>query len=157
MTNNLVSQAAVLERHGVPNDIIQNLNPISIIIMIPLMDFVVYPTFRKFKINFTPIKRMAFGFIFAAGSMIAACVTQYYIYEKSVCGKYASGDLPGTEEACPPAPINVWVQTIPYVFVGIAEIFTNVTSLEYAFTKAPTNMVRAGKACISLKIMLTYS
>jgi len=140
MTNNLVSQAAVMERHGVPNDIIQNLNPISIIIMIPLMDFVVYPAFRKYRIPFTPIKRMTVGWATACLSMIAACVTQYYIYERSECGKYASGDIPGTEESCPAAPINVWVQALPYVLVGISEIFTNVTSLEYAFTKAPVNM-----------------
>ena len=69
--------------------------------------------------------------------MVAACVTQHYIYQKSVCGKYASGKLPDGETPCPEAPINVWVQTIPYVFVGISEIFTNVTSLEFAFTKAP--------------------
>jgi proton-dependent oligopeptide transporter, POT family len=140
MTNNLVSQAAVMERHGVPNDIIQNLNPISIVILIPLMDFVVYPAFRKAKIPFTPIKRMTTGFVFASLSMVAACVTQYYIYELSECGNYASGTIPGTEEDCPAAPINVWVQALPYVFVGISEIFTNVTSLEYAFTKAPSNM-----------------
>lgn len=146
MTNNLISQAATMQRHGVPNDIINNLNPLSIIIMIPLMDFVVYPAFRKARINFSPIKRMTTGWAFAFFSMVAACVTQYYIYEKSVCGKYASGKLPGTEnnpdgpENCPEAPINVWVQALPYIFIGMAEIFTNVTSLEYAFTKAPSNM-----------------
>jgi proton-dependent oligopeptide transporter, POT family len=140
MTNNLVSQAAVMERHGVPNDIIQNLNPISIIILIPLMDFVIYPAFRKAKIQFTPIKRMTTGFVFASLSMVAACVTQYYIYQLSECGDHASGTLEDGETSCPAAPINVWVQALPYVFVGISEIFTNVTSLEYAFTKAPSNM-----------------
>lgn len=29
---------------------------------------------------------------------------------------------------------------MPYVFVGFSEIFTSVTGLEYAFTKAPKNM-----------------
>ncbi len=141
MTNNLTSQAATMELNGVPNDIIQNLNPISIIIMIPIMDFVVYPTLRKYKIQFTPIKRMTTGFALASLSMVASCVTQYYIYQKSVCGTHASGILPGTEDTvCPTAPINVWVQTLPYVLIGLSEIFTNITSLEYAFTKAPANM-----------------
>jgi POT family proton-dependent oligopeptide transporter len=140
MTNNLTSQAATMELNGVPNDIIQNLNPISIVIIIPIMDFFVYPTLRKYKINFTPIKRMTTGFAFAALSMVASTVTQYYIYQKSVCGTHASGTLPGTDETCPTAPINVWVQALPYVLVGLSEIFTNITSLEYAFTKAPANM-----------------
>ncbi|RMZ90734.1 hypothetical protein DV736_g2033, partial [Chaetothyriales sp. CBS 134916] len=141
MTNNLTSQAATMQLHGAPNDIIQNLNPISILIIIPLLDFFIYPTLRKYKINFTPIKRMTVGFGLASTSMIAATVTQYYIYHLSVCGTHASGTLPGTEdEPCPAAPINVWVQTLPYVLIGFSEVLANVTSLEYAFTKAPTNM-----------------
>ena len=140
MTNNLTSQAATMALHGAPNDIIQNLNPITIIISIPLLDFVVYPALRKRNIHFTPIKRMTTGFGLASAAMVCACVTQYYIYQKSVCGQYASGTLPGTDETCPTAPINVWIQTLPYALIGLSELFTNVTSLEYAFTKAPTNM-----------------
>lgn len=123
-----------MELNGVPNDIIQNLNPISIIIFIPFMDFVVYPGLRKARINFTPIKRIAFGFGLASLSMIAACVTQVYIYRKSECGTHAS------DPDCAPAPINVWVQTVPYVLIGFSEIMASITSLEYAFTKAPQNL-----------------
>lgn len=32
------------------------------------------------------------------------------------------------------------MQTLPYVFIGFSEIMASITSLEYAFTKAPTNM-----------------
>lgn len=68
-----------MELNGVPNDIIQNLNPISIVIFVPLMDFVVYPALRKAKINFTPIKRIALGFALASVAMIASCVIQVYV------------------------------------------------------------------------------
>ena len=139
MTSNLTSQAATMELHGAPNDIIQNLNPISIVIIIPILDFLIYPALRKRGIKFTPIKRMTTGFGLASAAMIAACVTQYYIYKLSPCGSNASGTLPNGDP-CPAAPINVWVQTLPYVLVGVSELFTNVTSLEYAFTKAPANM-----------------
>lgn len=134
MPSNLVTQASTLQRHGVPNDIIQNLNPISIVIMIPIFDHVIYPTLRRFNIAFTPIKRMTFGFYMAAVSMVAAAVMQYYIYKTGPCGWY-----PNTE-GCRPAPINVWAQCVPYILVGIAEILTNITSYEYAFSKAPENM-----------------
>jgi hypothetical protein len=54
MTENLTSQAAVMQLNGVPNDIIQNLNPISIIIIIiiffPIMGFVLNPVLRKARI-----------------------------------------------------------------------------------------------------------
>ncbi|KAG8413881.1 hypothetical protein J3459_015041 [Metarhizium acridum] len=134
MTANLTTQASTMERHGVPNDIIQNLNPISIVIMIPLIDHLLYPGLRKLGLAFTPIKRMTTGFLIASLSMVASAVMQYYIYEMSPCGWHAN------TEDCPPAPINVWAQSLPYILIGIAEIFANVTSYEYAFSKAPENM-----------------
>jgi POT family proton-dependent oligopeptide transporter len=142
MTGNLTIQAGTMELHGVPNDIIQNLNPISIVIMIPIMDHVIYPLLRRFGIAFTPIKRMTLGFFFSCSSMIAAAVMQYYIYEMNPeCGWHINDGIGGNpDEPCPPAPINVWAQSLPYILVGISEIFTNVTSYEYAYSKAPENM-----------------
>ncbi|KAG6011823.1 hypothetical protein E4U54_007896 [Claviceps lovelessii] len=134
MTANLTTQAGTMQRHGVPNDVLQNLNPISIVLMIPLVDRVLYPGLRRLGVPFTPIKRMTFGFLLAALSMVASAVMQSYIYELSPCGRYANG------KGCAPAPINVWAQSLPYILIGMAEIFANVTSLEYAFSKAPENM-----------------
>ena len=139
MTGNLTSQAATLERHGVPNDIIQNLNPIAIIIMVPIFDHIIYPTFRKLGFPFTPIKRMTVGFFFGAASMVAAAVMQQYIYWMSPCGSHPSSHPELSVGDCL-APINVWAQCLPYILIGISEIFTNVTSYEYAFSKAPENM-----------------
>ncbi|PTB73395.1 PTR2-domain-containing protein [Trichoderma longibrachiatum ATCC 18648] len=142
MTGNLTIQAGTMELHGVPNDIIQNLNPISIVIMIPLIDHLLYPGLRKLGIAFTPIKRMTTGFIIAALSMVASAVMQHYIYKMSPCGDHANGTtiVDGEEQLCPPAPINVWAQCLPYILIGFAEIFANVTSYEYAYSKAPENM-----------------
>lgn len=128
-----------MQLNGTPNDLIQNLNPISIVILIPILDRFVYPGFRKLGFNFTPLKRMAAGFLFSSLSMIAAAVMQYYIYKMSPCGYYTTDRLENSEKKCF-APINVWAQSLPYVLVGISEIFTNTTSLEYAFSKAPENM-----------------
>lgn len=127
-----------MQLNGVPNDLIQNLNPISIVILIPILDRFVYPGLRRLGINFTPLKRMAWGFLFSSLSMIAAAVMQYYIYKMSPCG-YSATDGLGDDIDCA-APINVWAQCLPYVLVGISEIFTNTTSYEYAFSKAPDNM-----------------
>lgn len=133
MTNNLTSQAATMELHGIPNDILSNMNPIALIIFIPLTDQLLYPGLRKLGINFSPLKRITAGFYMGMCAMIAACVTQYYIYHLGACGDRMNK----CDEV---APINVWVQAIPYVLVGISEIFASITGLEYAFTKAPRNM-----------------
>ena len=80
MNNNLTSQAATMQRNGVPNDIITNLNPISLVIFIPIVDNFLYPALRKAGIKFTPIKRMAFGFILASMAMVGAAVIQVSLH-----------------------------------------------------------------------------
>ncbi|RHZ62725.1 hypothetical protein CDV55_106657 [Aspergillus turcosus] len=137
MLNNLTSQAATMRLGGVPNDIINNLNPLSLIIFIPIMDKFIYPGLRRMGIKFTPLKRITAGFFCAGAGMIVAAVTQHYIYKLGPCGSDANYCL---DELNQHSPISVWVQALTYVLGGISEIFASVTSLEYAFTKAPKNM-----------------
>ena len=139
MTNNLVSQAATIQLGKVPNDVISNLNPISIIIFVPFMTYIVYPVPQRMKIRFTPIKRIAYGFLLASLAMASACVTQYYIYKDGPCGDHSNGCLNADGDPRP-ALISVWVQTVPFALIGFSEIMASVTSLEYVFTKAPTKM-----------------
>lgn len=133
MTNNLTSQAATMKLGGAPNDIVSNLNPLTIILLIPFMDFILYPTLRKMGILFSPIKRITAGFFFASLAMVSATVTQHYIYKMSPCGNQAN-------KCDQETPITVWIQIVPYGLIGLSEILASVTSLEYAFTKAPKNM-----------------
>jgi POT family proton-dependent oligopeptide transporter len=145
LNNNLTSQAAVMKLNGIPNDVLSNLDPFALIILIPICDAFIYPFLRKMKLNFSPIKKITAGFYTGSAAMIWATVIQYYIYKKSVCGKHAAGVLPvefggdGTI-TCPTVDINVWAQTGAYVLLAISEIFASITSLEYAFSKAPKNM-----------------
>jgi POT family proton-dependent oligopeptide transporter len=140
INNNLTSQAATMALHGVPNDILSNLDPFALIILIPICDIFLYPALRKAKINFTPIKKIATGFFLGSMAMVWAAVIQAYIYKKSVCGSNASGKLPDGKTTCPTVGINVWAQTGSYVLIAMSEIFASITSLEYAFSKAPKNM-----------------
>jgi POT family proton-dependent oligopeptide transporter len=60
-------------------------------------------------------------------------VLQYYIYQTSPFGCNAN--------SCDtPAPINFGMQMGAFVLVAISQIFGSVTSLEYAYSKAPKNM-----------------
>jgi POT family proton-dependent oligopeptide transporter len=126
---------------GVPNDVLTNLNPMALIILIPLLDTLVYPGLRKLRLNPTPLKRIAIGYFVAASAMIWACVIQYYIYKTNECGYYANGVLAdGTEVECPNSPINMWAQSGSYILIAFSEIMASITSLEYAHSKAPANM-----------------
>lgn len=47
MNSNLVSQAATMQTGNVPNDLLNNFDPITVIILIPVMDVLIYPALRK--------------------------------------------------------------------------------------------------------------
>ncbi|RMJ27484.1 peptide transporter [Aspergillus sp. HF37] len=137
MINNLTSQAATMDLDGVPNDILTNFNPLALIIFIPIFDRFVYPLIRRMGIRVTPLRRITAGFWLAACSMITAAVTQYYIYKTNPCGKQANYCLDAKNKH---SPISVWVQVLTYILGGISEILASITSLEFAYTKAPKNM-----------------
>lgn len=80
------AQSASLTSNGVPNDLLDNLNPLAIIVLIPIMNHGIYPLLRKLGIRFGPIKRMTFGFFVAAIGASSYAVIQHYIYQTSPCG-----------------------------------------------------------------------
>ncbi|TEA11246.1 putative peptide transporter ptr2 [Colletotrichum sidae] len=120
--NNLISQAGQMALHGTPNDLLQNLDPIALCIFIPFLDVVVYPLFRKHRVDFDPVTRIFVGFLFASASMVYASVLQHYIYNS------------------PPNSVHVWIQAPAYILVAFSEAFIIVTGLELAFTHAPKNL-----------------
>ncbi|KAL7983876.1 hypothetical protein Chor_000752 [Crotalus horridus] len=57
-------------------DQMQTVNPILIVIMVPIVDAVVYPLIKKCHINFTPLRKMTVGMILAALAFVVAAVVQ---------------------------------------------------------------------------------
>ncbi|KAK7203538.1 putative MFS peptide transporter [Myxozyma melibiosi] len=139
MLNNFISQAGSMNTHGIPNDIMQNIDPIAIIIFIPICDSFLYPYLRKVGIPFKPITRIFFGFVFAALAMAYAAIVQHMIYTSGPCYEYPLA-CPASENGQIPNDIHVAVQTPAYFFIALSEIFASVTGLEYAYTKAPASM-----------------
>ncbi|KAI0129181.1 POT family protein [Xylariales sp. AK1849] len=134
LNNNLVSQAATMKLGGVPNDVVNNLDPIALLIFIPICDKLLYPAIARTGFKLTPIKKITMGFAFGTISMVVAAIIQHYIYVYSPCG-YAASDC--KEE---PQQMSVWIQTPAYILIALSEIAASITGLEYAFTKAPKNM-----------------
>lgn len=117
-------------------------NPFALIIGIPICDLLIYPAFRKMGFNFTPIKKIAAGFMVAGLSMMCAAgkshehvnsvrttlnthhypfvVLQNEIYKKSDCGEY-----PSTCDTT--VNISVWAQTPSFVLVALSEILASIT------------------------------
>jgi POT family proton-dependent oligopeptide transporter len=140
-SNNFVTQAGQMRGHGIPNDLMQNFDPIAIIVFLPLVDQFLMPTLRKHKIPFPPINRIVAGFWIAALAMVYAAVIQYYIYQAGPCYGHplcdAATDADGVIQG---NNIHIASQTGAYMLIGLSEIFASVTGLEYAYTKAPPSM-----------------
>ncbi|EKG17722.1 Oligopeptide transporter [Macrophomina phaseolina MS6] len=142
MSNNFVSQAGQMQLHGIPNDIMQNLDPLAVICLIPFMDRIAYPFLRSRGITLPPITRITCGFLLAALSMAYAALLQHRIYAAPPCfdapSACAAALRPdGTHES---NRIHVAWQAPAYLVMAISEILASVTGLEYAFTKAPAAM-----------------
>ncbi|XP_075446931.1 solute carrier family 15 member 1 isoform X2 [Ascaphus truei] len=60
-------------------DQMQTVNPILIIVLVPIVDAVIYPLIRKCKLNFTPLKRITVGMFLAAMAFVVAAVVQVEI------------------------------------------------------------------------------
>ncbi|GFF42687.1 peptide transporter PTR2 [Aspergillus udagawae] len=139
-SGNFVTQAAQMEGHGIPNDLMQNFDPISIIIFIPLLETLVYPLMRRFHIRFRPITRISLGFIVASLAMMYAAIVQHLIYAAGPCYDSPLCDASKIDGTAQGNHVHIAIQTPAYMFIGISEIFASVSGLEYAYTKAPPSM-----------------
>lgn len=97
------------------------LNPIMVMILIPLFTFGIYPAIERiFKIEMTPLRRMGAGMFVAAFSFVFVAIFQYFLDGGS--------------------SVNVLWQVIPYLVITMAEVMISITGLEFAYTQAPRSM-----------------
>ncbi|KAG7193121.1 peptide transporter ptr2 [Scheffersomyces spartinae] len=137
MLNNFVSQAGQMETHGLPNDILQAIDSIAIILFIPICERFIYPFIRKFT-PFRAITKISWGFMFGAAAMAYAAVLQHFIYKAGPCYDHPLACDPKYKNT--PNRIHIAWQVPAYCFIAISEILASITGLEYAYTKAPVRM-----------------
>jgi dipeptide/tripeptide permease len=132
----LTAQGATMTTAGAPNDLLNNFNPVTIIVAIPFLSYVFYPLLRKYNIHFGRISRITFGFTLAWVSGVIGAIIQWRIYETSPCGYAATGCDIGDGVS----PLSIWLQ-IPVVALGaLSECFCNVTAYELAYARSPKSM-----------------
>ncbi|RYP43349.1 hypothetical protein DL768_009966 [Monosporascus sp. mg162] len=129
--------STMLETNGVPNDVIQNFNSLSIICMAPILNYGLYPMLRRVGVHYGPIARITTGLMMSTLGGVGYTILNYYAYKESPCGEYGSSDCKiGTGVA----PISIWWMAIPYALGGISELFVNVPAYGIAYSRAPVNM-----------------
>ncbi|CAK7903241.1 peptide transporter Ptr2p [[Candida] anglica] len=130
------SQAGTMTTKGVPNDLFSNFNPLTIIVLMPILDYVFYPALRKYRIEFRPVWRVALGFGLAALSQVIGAILQWRIYKTSPCGYNATNcSYDGIV-----SPISAWAQVVLYILQASGECFAMTTGYELAYIRAPPNL-----------------
>jgi dipeptide/tripeptide permease len=131
----------MLVTNGVPNDLLYNVNSLSIIVTAPILNYFLYPTLRKYHIRFGPVARITFGLFLSSVGGVGYTVLNYKAYQLGPCGKYGSSptcvDADGVSLV---APITIWWIALPYALGGISELFVNVPAYGIAYSRAPKNM-----------------
>ena len=142
INDNGLGQAAsflstMLRTDGVPNDVIQNFNSLSIICVAPILNYGLYPFLRRMNIHYGPIARITTGLMMSSIGGAGYAILNYYAYKESPCGEYGSSDC---KVGSGVADISIWFMAIPYALGGISELFVNVPAYGIAYSRAPVNM-----------------
>ena len=111
---------------------IQAINPLLIIVLIPLFSYVIYPSLGK-VMKLTPVRKVAMGFMLAAAAFAVSSMAQERI------------DAGAT-------PSISW-QLMAYLLLTSGEVMVSITALEYSYTQAPRTM----KSFIMALFMLSVS
>lgn len=98
---------------------IQAINPLLILIFVPLFSYFVYPKVNKFW-PLTPLRKISVGLYITAGSFAMIAIAQHLI------------DAGGTP--------SIMLQFFAYMILTIAEIMVSITGLEFSYTQAPNTM-----------------
>ena len=83
LATNFVSQAATMEAHGVPNDVLVFLDPTTSIIILPILDRIIFTYFQRLGKPIGYKHRMTAGFLFCGTAMLYAAFVQQRIYIRS--------------------------------------------------------------------------
>lgn len=98
----------------------QSMNPLLVMILIPLLNWGIYPALEKAGFRVTQLRRISLGLILTASSYLIVGWLQTRI---------EAGDQ-----------LSVMWQTLPYIVLTTGEILVSTTGLEFAYTQAAPTM-----------------
>jgi POT family proton-dependent oligopeptide transporter len=98
----------------------QALNPLLVVLLIPVTNAVLFPLMRRIGIEPTALRRMGAGIAFAAMAWVVAGLLQLAI---------EGGDA-----------VSIAWQVLPYALLTLGEVLVSATGLEFAYSQAPPSM-----------------
>jgi len=98
---------------------IQALNPLLVMILIPVFTYGLYPAISRF-FPLTPLRKISIGFFVAVPAFLVPAYLE---------SQLALGFVP-----------NIGWQVVAYIVMTAAEVFISITCLEFSYTQAPNKM-----------------
>lgn len=98
---------------------IQAINPVLILIFIPLFTYVIFPALQSIM-RLTPLRKIAIGLFIPVGAFAISALIETQIAEGA-------------------APSIVW-QLLAFVVMTVAEVLVSITCLEFSYTQAPLKL-----------------
>ena len=103
---------------------------LSLLVLIPFIDRVVYPSLQRLGFNFTPLRRIGFGLLFAApGSVVMAGVTE--IERKHIIRTHGTFEQEVFNKTVNASTMSVLYQVPQYILEGTSEALAGVTGKSY--------------------------
>jgi len=145
MNDNFVNMAVNMERPSwLEPEQLAFVNSLVIVIFIPILDMFIFPMVRKAGFRLGPINRIVIGFCIVTFCFVYVTVLQNFLYN---AGPYYNftGKNPNDPNDVIIVPtdvtqainnISIWTQVPAYILIGISEIFSSATGLEFAFRSA---------------------
>lgn len=125
--------------YGIPNDALTTLNPIFVLIAVPVLEGFVYPHMHKVKLSSRPTVRMTLGFALTAASMAIAAGVQQVVYTSPPCYNRPL-ECAASEKGRKPNQVSVLLQIPVHVVDALGEVLWSVSGSEYAYNKAAPQM-----------------
>lgn len=95
-----------------------------LLILIPIVDRIIYPTLRHFGVNFTPLRKMGVGMLFATGSVIMAGLME--IERKKYIASHGYFEQHPFDTPVNASQMNIFFQVPQYVLMGTGEVLTSI-------------------------------
>ncbi|XP_019619905.1 PREDICTED: solute carrier family 15 member 4-like [Branchiostoma belcheri] len=118
--------------------IVSLINPVSILLMVPLMDLVVYPCLSKVGWRPTYLQRMGVGMFLSMLSVTAAGAVEVYRGTVHQQGRVVHQNISG--QVYNATDLSVFIQVPQFFLSGLSEIMAVVTGFHFAYTQAPRRM-----------------
>jgi len=98
----------------------QSCNPLLVMILVPLLNWGLYPLLESFGLRATALRRMSVGLVLTAASYIVVGWLQHRI---------EAGEA-----------VSLAWQALPYLILTTGEVLVSTTGLEFAYTQAAPSM-----------------